>query len=110
MSATRPSILTMTAFVLAAAALFAAAAAPLVQTAVQVIAEALPTGVSQRPLGPCAGAKAKATRLLFLCINGVKLTSISHLCISAPVIYRLHTVFGKAHLTATRCSQPQHRD
>ena len=38
MSATRPSILTMTAFVPAAAALFAAAAAPLVQTAVQVIA------------------------------------------------------------------------
>jgi hypothetical protein len=38
MTATRPSLLTMTAFVLTAAALFAAAVAPLVQTAVQVIA------------------------------------------------------------------------
>lgn len=38
MTTIRPSILTMAAFVLAAAALFAAAAAPLVQTAVQVVA------------------------------------------------------------------------
>jgi hypothetical protein len=38
MTATRPSLFAMTAFVLAAAALFAAAAMPLVQTAVQVIA------------------------------------------------------------------------
>jgi len=38
MTATRPSFFVMTAFILAAAALFAAAATPLIQTAASVIA------------------------------------------------------------------------
>jgi hypothetical protein len=38
MTATRPSFLTMTAFIVASVILFAAAAAPFVQTAAQVIA------------------------------------------------------------------------
>ena len=38
MTATRPSLLTMTAFVFAAAALFAVLAAPMIQTAALVVA------------------------------------------------------------------------
>ncbi len=38
MTATRPSILTMSGFVLAAALLFAAAAMPVIQVAAQVVA------------------------------------------------------------------------
>lgn len=38
MTTTRPSFLTMAAFVIASAILFAAAAAPIVQTAAQVVA------------------------------------------------------------------------
>jgi hypothetical protein len=38
MTATRPSLLTMTAFVVASILLFAAAAAPVVQTAALVVA------------------------------------------------------------------------
>jgi hypothetical protein len=38
MTATRPSFLTMTAFIVASVILFTAAAAPVVQTAAQVIA------------------------------------------------------------------------